>query len=130
MREMRGRKYRIDEGRNARNEQEKGVRSLHHYLWFPCHRGSDSHLCKRGGEGAAYLSNLREGKRLEAWCRLNFSQIERPMKKAAVSAALQRKSHLCIPFLGIAWSQSQFPHSCVCERFIYSQDWSTYFPAA
>jgi hypothetical protein len=34
-------------------------------------------------------------------------------------ATLQRKSHLCIPFLGIARPQSQFPHSCVCERFIY-----------
>ncbi len=43
---------------------------------------------------------------------------------------LQRKYHLCIPFLGIARPQSQFPHSCVCERFIYSQDRSTYFPAA
>ncbi len=37
------------------------------------------------------------------------------------------KSYLCIPFLGIARPQSQFPHSCVCERFIYSQDRSTYF---
>jgi hypothetical protein len=39
--------------------------------------------------------------------------------------ALQGKSHLRIPFLGIARPQSQFPHSphsCVCERFIYSQD--------
>jgi hypothetical protein len=44
--------------------------------------------------------------------------------------ALQGKSHLCFPFLGIARPQSQFPHSCVCERFIYSQDQSTYFPAA
>ncbi len=26
-------------------------------------------------------------------------------------------------------SQSQFPHSCVCERFIYSHDWSAYFAA-
>jgi hypothetical protein len=43
---------------------------------------------------------------------------------------LQGKFHLCIPFLGIAWPQSQFPHSCVCEPFIYSQDQSTYFPAA
>jgi hypothetical protein len=34
---------------------------------------------------------------------------------------LQRKSHLCIPL------QSQCPHSCVCERFLYSQDRSTYF---
>jgi hypothetical protein len=30
--------------------------------------------------------------------------------------ALQRKSQLCIPFLRIARPQSQFPHSCVCER--------------
>ncbi len=41
--------------------------------------------------------------------------------------ALQRKSHLCIPFLGIARPKPQFPHSCVCEPFIYSQDRSTYF---
>ncbi len=40
-------------------------------------------------------------------------------------AALQRKSHLCIPFLGIGRLPSQ--HSCVCERFINSQDRSTYF---
>jgi hypothetical protein len=46
------------------------------------------------------------------------------------SSTLQGKSHLCIPFLGIARPQSQFPHSCVCERFIYCQDWSTYFPTA
>jgi hypothetical protein len=26
--------------------------------------------------------------------------------------------------------QSQFLHSCICERFIYSHDWSSYFPAA
>jgi hypothetical protein len=31
-----------------------------------------------------------------------------------------------IPFLGIARPQPQFPHSCVFERFIYSQDQSTY----
>ncbi len=44
------------------------------------------------------------------------------------SSALQRKSHLCIPFLGVAWPRSQFPHSCDCgERFKYSQDQSTYF---
>jgi hypothetical protein len=43
---------------------------------------------------------------------------------------LQGKSQLCIPFLGIARPQSQLPHSCVYERFIYSQDRSTHFPAA
>jgi hypothetical protein len=40
---------------------------------------------------------------------------------------LQLKSHLCIPFLGLAQPQSQFPHSRVCERFTHSQDRSTYF---
>jgi hypothetical protein len=33
-------------------------------------------------------------------------------------SALQRQFRLCIPFLGIARPQSQFPHSCVWERFI------------
>ncbi len=32
---------------------------------------------------------------------------------------LQRQFRLCIPFLVIARPRSQFPHSCVCERFIY-----------
>jgi hypothetical protein len=45
-------------------------------------------------------------------------------------ATLQGKIHICIPFLGIARPQSQFPHSRVCERYLYSQDWSTYFPAS
>jgi hypothetical protein len=40
--------------------------------------------------------------------------------------ALQRKFRSCIPFLGIARPQPKFPHSWVCERFLYSQDWSTY----
>ena len=35
---------------------------------------------------------------------------------------LQRKSHLCVPRKGIARPQSQFTHSCVCERFIYSHN--------
>ncbi len=41
--------------------------------------------------------------------------------------ALQRKLHIYIPLLGIARPQYQFPHLCVYERFIYSQDQSTYF---
>jgi hypothetical protein len=27
-------------------------------------------------------------------------------------------------------TRSQFPQSCICERFIYSHDWSTYFASA
>ncbi len=35
-----------------------------------------------------------------------------------------RKFEKNIPRKGIAGSQSQFPHSCVCERIIYSHDGS------
>ncbi len=36
------------------------------------------------------------------------------------------RSHLCIPFLGSARHQSQFPYSCVWGRFIFTEDRSTY----
>ncbi len=40
-----------------------------------------------------------------------------------------RKFKTNIPRKGIARGQSQFPHSCVCERFMYSQDRSAYSAA-
>ncbi len=43
-----------------------------------------------------------------------------------------RKFETNIPREGIAWPQSQFPHSphsCASERFIYSHDRSVYSPA-
>jgi hypothetical protein len=46
---------------------------------------------------------------------------------ATLPPTLQQKSHLCIPFLEIARPQPQFPHSCVCERFILTQERSSYF---
>jgi len=40
-----------------------------------------------------------------------------------------RKFETNIPRKGILRPQSQFPHSCVCERFIYYHDWSAYSSA-
>jgi hypothetical protein len=61
----------------------------------------------------------------------SYDQVLRPSGKYSshyfLLLTMQRQFHLYIPFLGIARPQPQFPHSCVCERFIYSQDWSTYF---
>ncbi len=34
-------------------------------------------------------------------------------------SSMKKKSQLCIPRKGIAWSQSQFPQSCACERCVY-----------
>ncbi len=49
-----------------------------------------------------------------------------PFRGVILFSCTATKSHLCIPFLGIAWPQSQFPRSSVCERFTFSQDRSTY----
>jgi hypothetical protein len=40
-----------------------------------------------------------------------------------------RKFETNIPIKGIARPQSQFPHSCVCERFVYSHYRSAYSAA-
>jgi hypothetical protein len=37
-----------------------------------------------------------------------------------------RKFETNIPRKGISGPQSQFPHSCACERFIYSHDGSAF----
>jgi hypothetical protein len=50
--------------------------------------------------------------------------------KANYQRALQRKSDSCTPRKETAPPQSRFPHSCICERFIYSQVLSSYFSAA
>ncbi len=42
---------------------------------------------------------------------------------------LYRKSDLCIPRNKTARLHSQLLHSCICERFIYSQDRSAYLAA-
>jgi hypothetical protein len=43
-----------------------------------------------------------------------------PINVRLLCTTLKRQFRLYIPFLGIARPQPQFPHSCVCERFIYS----------
>jgi hypothetical protein len=68
----------------------------------------------------------------DPWCRTRASVLHRleDLPKTSiiicfcneawstlVRYTLQPKSHLCIPFPGIAQPQSQFPHSCVYERF-------------
>jgi hypothetical protein len=66
----------------------------------------------------------REGKGRFSLIILNFGQCITIHHR---ETTLQRRCHICIPLLEIARSQSQFPHSSDCERFIYSQDRSTYF---
>ena len=58
---------------------------------------------------------------------LNGTHIKCAHTSVPFRSTLQRQFRLYIPFLGIARPQLQFPHSYVCERFIYSQDRSTYF---
>ncbi len=96
-------------------------------LWFACHSISEINLFYlykegRGRKAWGSLPEATTGSRRQPRIRGGgpsplASQAGGP---AATKnwIALQRKSHLCIPFLGIARPQPQFPHSCVCERFI------------
>jgi len=56
---------------------------------------------------------------------MSWQEVQESPEEVMVKAALQGKSHLCFPFLEIVWPQPQFPLSCVCDRFYYSQDQST-----
>jgi hypothetical protein len=55
---------------------------------------------------------------------INGETIERLLSEGTAQPALQGKSHLCIPFLGIARPHSQFLNSSAYEQFMYI------FPAA
>ncbi len=79
-------------------------------------------------ENCWVLTNASKGLKVQRdsmwwWTILKISSTY----KYCIYCTLQRKSRLCIPFLGIARPQFQFSNSCVWERFIYSQDRSTYF---
>jgi hypothetical protein len=77
------------------------------------------------------LSDVRRSNNYQIFCLACIWKDWFKEKNNTVTVStLQEKSHLhlCISFLGIARPQSQFLYSCVCERFIYSQDLSTYFP--
>jgi hypothetical protein len=103
-----------------------------------CVARSSLPLAGQGGKGGGGGAKSYDGGR--AWSSIDYKsqqtkdhprgppadyplQISQPI----TPTALQRKSHLCIPFLGIARPQPQFPHSCVCERFILTQQRSSYF---
>ncbi len=66
---------------------------------------------RTGGKG--YHARFEEEYSTGLLCDSPFFKDGRVMSQGA---ALQRKSHLCIPVLGIARPQPQFTHSCVCER--------------
>ncbi len=52
-----------------------------------------------------------------------------PRYKLLFCPVLYQKSDLCIPRNDTAQPRSQFVHSCICERFIYSKDRSAYLAA-
>jgi hypothetical protein len=83
---------------------------------FPCYRQQVG----KPSQQSIYVTNLIN-------TRFTYLTLSVWQSVTLCGTTLQRKSHLCIPFLEIAWPQSQFPHSCVCEQFIYSQVRSTYF---
>jgi hypothetical protein len=54
---------------------------------------------------------------------------DREIFKARTAKTQYRKFETNVPRKGIAQGEFHFPHSCVCERFINSQDLSAYSAA-
>ncbi len=76
-------------------------------------------LCAGAGTGG---TSPPASQKVEASLRkkgIGWLTVKRLWLRGCQPATLQGKSHLFIPFLGIARPQSKFPHSCVCEWFIY-----------
>jgi hypothetical protein len=75
------------------------------------------------------VAGIRRSSQLSSLCQGMQYGRQSQFKNPSVGpfSSLQQQFRLDIPFLVIARPQPQFPHSCVFERFIYSQDQSTYF---
>ncbi len=88
----------------------------------------EGQVSKNGEYGRAACSYMSKTVEWEAWMRAGVKTWEgylwegHSYRGEYLGGTLQGKSHLWIPFLGIVRPQSQFPHSCAFERFIYSQD--------
>ncbi len=67
------------------------------------------------GRGGSQLLNIFH-------IQLRIFQLDYFSSKGRTAKTQYWKFETNIPRKGIARPQSQFPHLCVCERFIYSQD--------
>ncbi len=62
-------------------------------------------------------------------CLTTAKKLKLQHKNVQTAKNQYQKLETNIPRKGIAQPKSQFPHSCVCERFIYSHIRSAYFAA-
>jgi hypothetical protein len=92
---------------------------------------------KRTAAGPALLCTFglysKQSKYLQHFCKLCSDLCCRHKSVSLRRETLQRKSYWCTPRKETARPQSQFSHSCICERFIYILPQSVhplYFPAA
>ncbi len=84
--------------------------------------GRTQGLFRWRGKGLCYArrlihhcSNLLSLEELDDSKPLDFSLLRGAFRASCITL-YNTKIPLCIPFLGIARPQSQFPHSCVCEH--------------
>jgi hypothetical protein len=61
--------------------------------------------------------------------QLKISAVPNQILKWHTAKKQYRKFETDIPRKGIARPKSQFPHSCICERFLFSHDQSAYSAA-
>jgi hypothetical protein len=86
-------------------------------------------LCRSSLPGRYLYNDFEEISKKSKW-KMAMTSVHHMLFFLSLTTTLQIYFDFCIPRRGTARPLSQFPHSCVCERFIYSHDRSTYFPAA
>ncbi len=74
----------------------------------------------------SFFKRIQEGCRARRLCILSHWHTYTPNPCFHTAKKKCRKFETNIPRKGISGPQSQFPHSCVCERIIYSHDGSAF----
>ncbi len=85
---------------------------------------------KNYAHAESILGRTPRGNSSLSYVRVHMLQSDEDNGKGRYTAKTQyRKFETNIPRKGIARPQSQFPHSCVCVRFIYSHNQSAFYAA-
>jgi hypothetical protein len=90
--------------------------------------GQGSQGAGQGSQGAEQLGEEARLNSKEMSAKLAAKELE-TLQVNCTAKNQHQKFKTNIPRKVIARAQSQFPHSCVCERFIYSHDGFAYSAA-
>jgi hypothetical protein len=93
-------------------------------------RQHQEHWAPTGTANSRNISNRDVGTATAETPAMAETLLQQVMPAVQEEVTLYRKSDFCVPKNETVWPRSQLIHSCIYERFIYSQDRSAYLAAA